>query len=118
MGAREAAFWHSGAAVFFGAYSAAAVTGVLACRSCNCGVLGAGAGSRLLLVQGWHGLVPWIAGAVFLPSLALALGVWSGSGKAFEGLLTANVVRRSDESYARHRLSRERRVAVPPFMTL
>jgi hypothetical protein len=53
------------------------------------GMLGAGAGSRLLLAQGWHGLVPWIAGAVFLPSLALALGVWSGSGKAFEGLLTA-----------------------------
>jgi hypothetical protein len=52
-------------------------------------VLGVGAGSRLLLAQGWRGLVPWLAGAVFLPSVALALGVWSGSGKAFEGLLTA-----------------------------
>ena len=52
-------------------------------------VAGAGAGSRLLIARGWHGLVPWLAGAVFLPSLALALGVWSGNGKPFEALLTA-----------------------------
>jgi hypothetical protein len=51
-------------------------------------VAGAGAGSRLLIARG-HGLVPWLAGAVFLPSLALALGVWSGNGKPFEALLTA-----------------------------
>jgi hypothetical protein len=31
----------------------------------------------------------WFAGALFLPSLALALGVWSGTGKPYEGLLTA-----------------------------
>jgi hypothetical protein len=52
-------------------------------------VLGAGAGARLLFTLGWHGFAPWLAGAIFLPSLALALGVWSGSGKPFEGLLTA-----------------------------
>ncbi|MGA2430227.1 MAG: hypothetical protein ABSH13_17130 [Candidatus Acidiferrum sp.] len=52
-------------------------------------IVGIGAGSRLLLAQGWPGLVPWLAGALFLPSLALALGVWSGTGKPFEGLLTA-----------------------------
>jgi hypothetical protein len=52
-------------------------------------VAGAGAGSRLLIARGWYGLVPWLAGVVFLPSLALALGVWSGSGKPFEAVLTA-----------------------------
>ena len=52
-------------------------------------VVGTGAGSRLVLARGWYGLVPWLAGAVFLPSLALALGVWSGSGKPFEAVLTA-----------------------------
>jgi hypothetical protein len=34
-------------------------------------------------------LFAWFAGALFLPSLGLALGVSSGSGKAYEGLLTA-----------------------------
>jgi hypothetical protein len=52
-------------------------------------VMGTGAGVRLLRAEGWHGFEPWLAGALFLPSLALALGVWSGSGKPFEGLLTA-----------------------------
>jgi hypothetical protein len=52
-------------------------------------MLGAGAGARLLFTLGWHGFAPWLAGSIFLPSLALALGVWSGSGKPFEGLLTA-----------------------------
>jgi hypothetical protein len=35
------------------------------------------------------GLLAWFAGAIFLPALALALGVVSGSGKAFEAILTA-----------------------------
>jgi hypothetical protein len=52
-------------------------------------IAGGGAGSRLLITRGWYSLVPWLAGAVFLPSLALALGVWSGSGKPFEAVLTA-----------------------------
>jgi hypothetical protein len=52
-------------------------------------VMGAGAGVRLLRAEGWNGFEPWLAGALFLPSLALALGVWSGNGKPFEGLLTA-----------------------------
>ncbi len=52
-------------------------------------IAGAGAATRLLLAEGVYGLVPWLAGALFLPSLALALGVWSGTGKPYEGLLTA-----------------------------
>jgi len=34
-------------------------------------------------------LLAWLAGAIFLPSLALALGVWSGTSKPYEGLLAA-----------------------------
>jgi hypothetical protein len=49
-------------------------------------LIGGGAGIRVLLGAGWQGLMAWIAGAVFIPSLALALGVWSGRSKAFEAL--------------------------------
>ena len=50
---------------------------------------GAGIAIRLLLAGQGMGLGAWFAGAFFLPSLALALGVVSGTGKAFEALLTA-----------------------------
>jgi hypothetical protein len=49
---------------------------------------GAGAGIRLLLSSNWQMLASWLAGALFIPSLALALGVWSGSSKLFEALYT------------------------------
>ena len=52
-------------------------------------VFGSVAGARILATQGVAALLPWIAGAAFLPSLALALGVWSGTSKPFEGILTA-----------------------------
>jgi hypothetical protein len=51
-------------------------------------VTGAGAGFRLLFSAQWQMLAAWLAGALFIPSLALALGVWSGSGKFFEALYT------------------------------
>jgi len=50
---------------------------------------GIGAATRLFLAGRNASLLGWLAGAVFLPSLALALGIWSGSGKPYEGLLTA-----------------------------
>jgi hypothetical protein len=34
------------------------------------------------------GVAAFLAGAVFIPSMALALGVWSGSSKAFEAIYT------------------------------
>jgi hypothetical protein len=89
MGARESRFG-TGALLFSSAHivrrqlPACWLAGVAIAA-----IVGVGAGSRLLLAQGWPGLVPWLAGAIFLPSLALALGVWSGTGKPFEGLLTA-----------------------------
>lgn len=47
---------------------------------------GAGVGIRFVLGADWQGLLAWMAGAMFIPSLALALGVWSGRSKAFEAL--------------------------------
>jgi hypothetical protein len=49
---------------------------------------GSGVAFRLLIGGDWQGLLAWTAGAVFVPSLALALGVWSGRSKAFEALYT------------------------------
>jgi hypothetical protein len=50
---------------------------------------GGGIAVRLAAAGETSGLVAWFAGALFLPALALALGVVSGSGKAFEAILTA-----------------------------
>jgi hypothetical protein len=47
-----------------------------------------GIGLRLLLRGDLPGVEVFLAGTVFIPSLALALGVWSGSGKAFEAIYT------------------------------
>jgi hypothetical protein len=52
-------------------------------------VFGSAAGLRILATQGASALLPWIAGAALLPSMALALGVWSATSKPFEGILTA-----------------------------
>jgi hypothetical protein len=49
---------------------------------------GGGFGLRLLLTGNTRGVLAWIVGALFIPTLALALGVWSGTGKPFEILYT------------------------------
>jgi len=49
---------------------------------------GAGVGIRLALAADWHSFAAWFAGAIFIPSLALALGVWSGGSRAFEAIYT------------------------------
>jgi len=49
---------------------------------------GCGFALRLLLGGDMRGLLAWLIGALFIPTLALALGVWSGSGKLFEILYT------------------------------
>jgi len=49
---------------------------------------GAGTGLRLLASSDWQAVAAWLAGALFIPSLALALGVWSGSSKLFEAFYT------------------------------
>jgi hypothetical protein len=47
---------------------------------------GSGTGVRLFLAGDQLGLTAWTAGALFIPTLALVLGVWSGSSKLFEVL--------------------------------
>ena len=50
---------------------------------------GGGLGLRLLAAGDFPGLLAWLAAALFIPSLALALGVFTGGRKAFEALYTA-----------------------------
>ncbi|MGH8319231.1 MAG: hypothetical protein ACREUL_14850 [Steroidobacteraceae bacterium] len=50
--------------------------------------VGAGVGVHLLLRGSWSELPAWVAGILFVPALALALGVWSGTSKPFEVLYT------------------------------
>ncbi len=49
---------------------------------------GSGFGLRLLLAGNVRGVLAWLVGALIIPTLALALGVWSGTGKPFEILYT------------------------------
>jgi hypothetical protein len=50
---------------------------------------GGGAAVRLAMAGQRAGLLAWGAGALFIASLALALGVWSGTSKFFEAFYTA-----------------------------
>ncbi|HET9588915.1 MAG TPA: ABC transporter permease subunit [Anaerolineales bacterium] len=47
---------------------------------------GSGAALRLLSAGDGAGLLAWFSAALFIPSLALALGIWSNSPKLFEVL--------------------------------
>lgn len=52
-------------------------------------VTSAGAGFRAIASGDWLHAFAWVGGAMFIPAMALALGVWSGTSKLFEGLYTA-----------------------------
>jgi hypothetical protein len=52
-------------------------------------VTGSGLAVRFVLAGELLSLAAWVAGALFVPSLALALGVWTESPRAFEALYTA-----------------------------
>jgi hypothetical protein len=47
-------------------------------------IVGSSAWLRLALVGETASLLGWLVGALFVPALALALGVWTGSSRAFE----------------------------------
>lgn len=47
---------------------------------------GSGVGISLLMAGEWSHLLAWGVAALFIPTLALTLGVWSGSSKFFEAL--------------------------------
>jgi hypothetical protein len=84
LGGREARHGTSGL-VFSAAYPlsrqlpAAWASGAILAMVTGCGVA-----VRLGLAGDWAGLGAWTVGALFIPTLALALGVWSGGGKLFE----------------------------------
>ncbi|HEY4587997.1 MAG TPA: hypothetical protein VII86_02170 [Thermoanaerobaculia bacterium] len=84
LGSREARYGTEGL-VFSAAYPlsrqlpAAWASGVLLAM-----ITGGGVAVRLGLAADWGGLGAWTVGALFIPTLALALGVWSGGTKLFE----------------------------------
>jgi hypothetical protein len=41
-----------------------------------------------MLIADWQSFTAWIAAVLFIPSLALALGIWSGNSVPFEALYT------------------------------
>jgi hypothetical protein len=47
---------------------------------------GSGIGLRLLTAGAWGHLLGWGVAVLFIPTLALALGIWSGTSKFFEAL--------------------------------
>jgi hypothetical protein len=49
-------------------------------------IAGSGVALHLALAIQWGGLLAWGVAALFIPSLALALGVWTGSRKTFEAV--------------------------------
>jgi hypothetical protein len=51
---------------------------------CVAVVTGAGFGAQRAFTGGWGDLAAWAAGALFIPSLALALGTWTNNSRAFE----------------------------------
>jgi hypothetical protein len=51
-------------------------------------VTGSGVAVNLALHGEWPGVLAWVVGALFIPSLALCLGVWTGSSKSFEFIYT------------------------------
>jgi hypothetical protein len=55
---------------------------------CVTAMAGAGFALRRAWTGQWDALAAWVVGALFVPSLALALGVWSGSRRAFEIVYT------------------------------
>ena len=59
------------------------IAGVVVAVSTN-----AGLAIRLLVAGDRSGLLAWLACSLFVPSLALALGIWSGTSKAFEAIYT------------------------------
>jgi hypothetical protein len=50
---------------------------------------GSGVGLRLTMLRAWGPLFGWGVAVFFIPTLALALGTWSGTTKFFEGLYVA-----------------------------
>ena len=66
-------------------------------------ITGGGMGLRLFMAGDQLGLLAWTAGALFIPTMALTLGVWSGSSKLFEVLYLFLWYLGPGEPFGRHR---------------
>jgi hypothetical protein len=55
---------------------------------CVTSATGAGFAAQKVFSGHWSALGAWAVGVLFIPSLALALGTWSGSSRAFEVVYT------------------------------
>jgi len=89
MGTREAQF-STGPLIFSAPH--AVRRQLLACYSAGvlvAALTGGGVALHLLFARDIAGLGAWATGALFIPALALALGVTTGSRKFFEALYTA-----------------------------
>lgn len=88
MGTREARFG-TAALIFSSERSlwrqlpAVWIAGVVVAAATNGGLA-----IRLLIADDRQGLLAWFACSLFVPSLALALGIWSGTSKVFEAVYT------------------------------
>jgi hypothetical protein len=88
MGAREARS-NTGSLIFSSERSlqrqlpAVWIAGVVVAAVTNGGLA-----IRLLIAGDREGLLAWVACSLFVPSLALTLGIWSGTSKAFEAAYT------------------------------
>jgi len=63
--------WRQLPAVWMAGFAVAVITGI-------------GWPIRMLFTGEFNMILVWLVGAAYIPSLALALGVWSGSSKMFE----------------------------------
>jgi hypothetical protein len=84
LGAREVRDG-TGPLVFCGPWSVAAQALAIGCAGVLVTAAAAlGPGVRMLAAGDGRGLLAWAAACVFIPSLALALGSWSGGSRLFE----------------------------------
>jgi hypothetical protein len=88
MGTRESRF-NTAALIFSSPRSLARqlpavwIAGVIVAAATNGGLA-----IRLLIARDHPALMAWLACTLFVPSLALALGIWSGTSKVFEAVYT------------------------------
>lgn len=64
------------------------LTATLAAGILFTAIVTAGLGMRALIAGDWGAIAAWATAVVFIPTLALALGAWSGNSKTFEATYT------------------------------
>ena len=88
MGTREARF-NTASLIFSSERSlvrqlpAVWIAGIMVAAATNGGLA-----IRLLIAHDRQALLAWLACTLFIPSMALALGIWSGTSKVFEAIYT------------------------------